>query len=175
MPNLVIACPVCLQKIRAPENVIGRNIKCPQCKNSFIAADPSAPAGSMSSTSDSESAPPVADPLGLDDAGDSDHLPKRANAFVDYLLFRRMVTPVIITALFYCGAVALLILGLVTGIRGILALADKQVTNGLILISSAIVGTIVWLVLWRIWCEIVILFFQILAKLRDIHDELSKL
>src|SRR5580700_3387676 len=178
MPNLVIACPVCLQKIRAPENVIGRQIKCPQCKNGFVAADPSTPSATVAASRESEDVEltPTADPLGLgdDDSAKPDGRSGQGNSLLDYVLFRRMITPVIITALFYFGVVVLLILGLVTGIRGIATILDKQIAYGAVLLIGALVGTAIWLLMWRILCEIIILSFQILAKLRDIHDELKK-
>ena len=176
MANIVIACPVCLQKIRAPENVIGRVIKCPQCKNSFTAADPAAPVTAVVTTPMEAEESLAADPLGLEEKEfyGSERRSKKGSPMVDYLLLRRMVTPVIITALFYVGVAILVISGMITAVMGIMAMINKQVGYGLVLVFSALVGTVIWLILWRIWCEIIILFFQMLAKLQDIHDELKK-
>jgi hypothetical protein len=176
MANLVIACPVCLQKIRAPENVIGRSIKCPQCKNSFIATDPSAPvtASPPAPPAPQEEFGPGADPLGLDEVDSRvDRGNRKASTMMDYLLFRRMVTPVIITALFYVGVLFIIIGGLVVGVMGIIAL-KVSAAAGLLMMLEAFVGTICGLVMWRIYCEIVVLAFQILAELRGIRDELKR-
>src|SRR5437660_9929719 len=104
--TVVIACPICTQKVRAPDSVLGRQIKCPQCKNPFIALDPNAiPAAPAFDAGFPEK--PGTPVLGDEDAEISEDVPRRPSAFVDYLLFRRMVTPVIITVLFYLGLLLL--------------------------------------------------------------------
>src|SRR5262245_32305826 len=107
MATLVIACPICLQKIRAPANVVGRQIRCPQCKNGFTAADPAAVGG----TSVLPSAPrprepeaneePAADPLGLESDDNGGKGAPASNAVIDFLLLRRLITPAILVALFW--------------------------------------------------------------------------
>jgi hypothetical protein len=178
MSTLVIACPVCLQKIRAPGSVIGRQIRCPQCKNGFTVADPSAPppaaeAGQSEAVMGAE--PPAADPLGLDGAEFS--VPRRSGgSFMDYLVFRRMVTPVILTGLFYFVAVVIVLLGLiyaVVAIAGMFAVGRGSVLIGLLSLLLDFVGTIIALVWWRVVCEMIITLFRMLEQLRDINDKMN--
>jgi hypothetical protein len=179
MANVVIACPICLQKIRAPESVFGRQIKCPQCKNSFIASDPSAqaqspaqPEPSMMITEEIAASP---DPLGLSDEPSPQKKSSRSggSTVLDYLLFRRMVTPVIMTAVFYCGVGLIFLGGLIEAVLSIYAMKDS-VKLGIVSLFGDLIGMTFALVFWRVWCELVILFFQILNEVRQINDHLKE-
>jgi Domain of unknown function (DUF4282) len=173
---IVIACPICMQKIRAPETVIGRQVKCPQCKNSFLAADPNSivadvPEGPARmegvDPSDWEAAIPTAQPeLTSGRSGGS---------FVDYLVFRRMVTPVIIVIMFYLGAALILLAGLVYGIISLIALLGSRGTAlmGLLGLLVAALSTIVGLVMWRVFCEVLISVFRILDNVREINLQMN--
>lgn len=175
---IVIACPMCMQKIRAPETVIGRQIRCPQCKNSFNAADPNAvPTDAPGVQSRLTEAPSAESPNWDNGEPEVPVVPRAASgsAFVDYLLFHRMVTPRIITGLFYLGAAVILLIGLVYGILGILAIvASKQTAMiGLLSLLIAVFTTIVSLVMWRIFCEVLISLFRILDNVREINLQLK--
>jgi Domain of unknown function (DUF4282) len=174
---IVIACPICMQKIRAPEAVIGRQVKCPQCKNSFLAADPNsiiADVPEMPSrmtegidTSDWEAAIPTAQP--------ETSSVRSGGSFLDYLVFRRMVTPAIIVVMFYLGAALILAAGLVYGIISLIALFGSRSTAlmGLLSLFVAALSTIVGLVMWRVCCEVLISLFRILDNVREINLQLK--
>src|SRR5438477_2243541 len=104
MATLVIACPICLQKIRAPAAVVGKQIRCPQCKNGFTAADPNAVASEpvvVNLPRPRERVPdeePAVDPLGLEADEDVAGEPAGPSALVEFLLLRRLITPVILVA-----------------------------------------------------------------------------
>ncbi len=176
MATLVIACPICLQKIRAPDAVIGRQIKCPQCKNPFTAADPGAPAaGALAANPPAIPEPEEAagvDPLGLE--GDEPAAPPARAGIMDYLLFRRMVTPAILTALFYFGVAVILLFGLVYAITAVVGMASQAtgVALGLLSMLLDFVLTISAVVLWRVFCEVVITLFRILEQLREMNGKL---
>src|SRR5258708_38730582 len=40
MANMIISCPSCPQKLRVPEELFGRAVKCPKCGATFEAAAP---------------------------------------------------------------------------------------------------------------------------------------
>ena len=132
MATLVIACPICLQKIRAPAAVVGKQIRCPQCKNGFTAADPSAVANQPAVPNLPRPREPVpedeepgADPLGLEADVDAVAEPAGPSPFVEFLLLRRMITPVILVALFWFGVAVILLAGLVAFIVAVIGLATR--------------------------------------------------
>ena len=75
----------------------------------------------------------------------------------DYLTFRRMVTPVMIQIIFWIGVAAILI----GGIGGVAAF-DGGAFLGLL-------GIIVGLLFWRIWCELMLIMFKIYERLGEIE------
>ncbi|MFL5341405.1 MAG: DUF4282 domain-containing protein [Gemmataceae bacterium] len=170
--TVVIACPICTQKVRAPDSVLGRQIKCPQCKNPFIALDPNAipPAPAFDAGFPDKTGTPV---LTDEDAEISEDIPRRPSAVTDYLLFRRMVTPVIITVLFYLGVLLLLLGGLVLFVSGVLQAVHGYTLIGIATILGSIVGGIVELILWRIFCEVLITLFRILDNVREINEQMK--
>src|SRR5262245_14587859 len=123
MSTIVFACPICLQKIRAPGTVVGKQIRCPQCKNGFTAIDPNAPSGEPAANG-----PTDADPLGLEGEGGAAQYGGGSSAFVDFMTLRRVITPSILTALFWFGFGLMLLGGLVTGIVAIASIATKTMS-----------------------------------------------
>jgi len=174
LSTLVIACPICLQKIRAPGNVLGRQIKCPQCKNGFTAVDPGAVVVETPAVPRMPSDPePAADPLGLDANDEFAAAPVRASggsSFLDYLTFRRMITPVVITGLFYFGAAMIVLSGLVFAVTTLVgAFAVKgNAPMALLTILIDFVMTGISLVMWRVLCEVILVLFRILDQLREL-------
>jgi Domain of unknown function (DUF4282) len=189
---LVIACPTCQQKIRAPESVIGRQIKCPQCKTPFVAQDTSSlgtPAISPGGTVREQftPAPPQdgsalpassAEELGDAETDPQERKPSRGS-FVDYLLFRRMVTPWIIIVVFYLGVVGILIYGIIQFIFAIMLIAGSRgsssaVAWAVLWVLGAVFGTIFGLIVWRVYCEVIATFFRILDNVREINEQLRE-
>jgi hypothetical protein len=75
----------------------------------------------------------------------------------EYLSFKKMITPVIIQILFWLGIVTILVSGL-----GTMFAADGGFLPGLAIL---ILGSL----FWRVWCELVIVFFSINDSLTDIR------
>jgi hypothetical protein len=190
---LVIACPTCQQKIRAPESVIGRQIKCPQCKTPFIAQDTgslSAAAASPSGTVREQFAPappqdnPALPPSNPEELSAAEPEPRERvrpsrGSFMDYLLFRRMVTPWIIIVVFYLGVAGILIYGVLQFIFAILLVAESRghaagVGIAVLYLFGALFGSIFALVLWRVYCEVIATFFRILDNVREINEHLRE-
>jgi hypothetical protein len=174
MPStLVIACPTCMQKLRAPEGVIGREITCPQCKNAFTAEDPNAATGEVPKAPRQDSV--------SDDPSTWGSIPAkpgrtpRKGSFGDYLVFRRMVTPVIIVAVFYFGVVLIVLGGVVNACVGIFGGFGGRgsVVYGLAMMAIAFFSTIFSLVMWRVFCEVLIAMFRILDNVREINEQMK--
>ena len=85
----------------------------------------------------------------------------------DILFFDSMVTPKIITVLYWVMLVVVAISGL-TGIVGALF------TGYLAGFFVAIAGTVAGLVFTRIWCELLIVLFKINGNLQKIADATDK-
>src|SRR5258707_15754182 len=157
---VVIACPTCQQKVRIGENLLGKQVKCPQCKNPFTAVDPNAvppPASSWEAVThkpefdfNAPAPPPTVEPPPEEDYDYDQDAPGRpsqrpqksaGSKFVDYLLFRRMVTPFVLLVLFYLGVVAIVIYGIIQGVAGIIILVHGSV-YGILFLLGALFGTL---------------------------------
>jgi hypothetical protein len=87
----------------------------------------------------------------------------------DFLSFKKMITPIIIQALFWAGAGLSVIVGLVAIGSGISSSFNggSQVFIGLMIL---ILGPVIT----RIYCELLILFFRINETLTEIHGSLRQ-
>ena len=162
-------------------------MKCPQCKNPFTAIDPNAvppPAPTwepvtakpdLDFTSQTEE-PPKEEFDYEDDIPAQPAGPRKSggSAFVDYLLFRRMVTPVVMTVIFYLMALAMFIGGVVYGIISLLWMFRSDVLTGLLGVVSAFLGTVFGILFWRMACEIILALFRILDNVRQINERLEQ-
>jgi hypothetical protein len=87
----------------------------------------------------------------------------------DFLKFRKMITPLIIQVLFWVGVAASVIGALVT-----MAMSFGRYGGG----AGTFLGGLLMLVLGpivvRIYCELLILFFQMNETLNEIKDGLAK-
>ncbi len=82
----------------------------------------------------------------------------------DFLSFRKMITPVIIQIIFWIGVAAAIIGGIV-----VLVAADEAGTRVLGLLYM-ILGPLYW----RVFCEMVILFFRMNETLTDIKNNTER-
>jgi len=73
----------------------------------------------------------------------------------DYLSFRKMITPVLIQGIFWIGVLAVLVN------------AFMMFDNILLALLGAAFGTVIW----RVYCEIMIVLFRMLDVLTDIRNE----
>lgn len=88
----------------------------------------------------------------------------------EYLSFRKMITPVIIKVLFWVGVAGSVIAGLVT-------IASSFQARGLGVLAGFFGGLLVMVlgtVIWRVYCELLILFFRMNETLTEIRDNLAK-
>ena len=86
----------------------------------------------------------------------------------DFLTFRRMVTPLIIQVLFWVGAGASALFGLITIVTGLSGFGSGYaVLVGLLLLVG---GPLVV----RIYCELLILAFRMNETLTDIRSSLQQ-
>lgn len=75
----------------------------------------------------------------------------------DILLFENMLTPKVITVLYWVGLLGILI-------AGVVAMFAANFFAGLVTILAGAVG-------WRIWCELIIVLFKINSNLQRLADK----
>lgn len=78
----------------------------------------------------------------------------------DFFSFRRMITPVIIQVVFWLGLVV------IVGYALAILIAGEEAWVRVLGVVYLILGPI----LWRVWCEIMILLFRISETLTDIRN-----
>jgi len=78
----------------------------------------------------------------------------------EYLTFKKMITPVVIQVVFWLGVIGFLIGGVGTMFAG----QAGGFLKGLVVLVFGIL-------LWRIWCELVIVFFTMNDSLKQIRDK----
>ena len=179
MTNVVIACPTCQQKIRAPRTMLGRAIKCPQCRNPFTALDPNDITLSEIESKLAASAPANgsggAEPTSAEETvwgDDEEQEPKREIRLLDFLWFRRMVTPPMIVVVFYIGLALQLLAGIALFILGFLQVIERTgVAAGIGIMVGGVLGTLLSSIFWRILCEVLVTFFRIHDRLSDISEK----
>ena len=86
---------------------------------------------------------------------------------MDYLTFRRMITPIIIQVVFWVGAVLASLSGIILMIA---SLNLKQVDGVFIGFFTMILGPVVV----RIYCELLIIFFRMNETLTEIRNDLKR-
>ena len=93
----------------------------------------------------------------------------KSEKVVDFINFKKMITPMIIQVLFWVGAVLSILGGLVTMATsfGRYGGGGAQFLGGLLVI---VLGPVVV----RIYCELLILFFRMNETLNEIKDGLAK-
>lgn len=86
----------------------------------------------------------------------------------DFLSFRKMITPVIIVALFWAGSLFCVVGGLIGMASGMASSygASQQVLGSFLLVVLGPIAV-------RIWCELLILFFRMNETLTDIRNSLA--
>src|SRR5258708_3628291 len=98
---VMITCPSCQRTMKGPDSIIGKTVKCPACQTQFAVTGGPPPE-------------PVAAPLAEEYAPDAAQARSsgRSSAFVEFLLFRRMIAPLIIQLIFWVGSIILVLVGL---------------------------------------------------------------
>ncbi len=82
----------------------------------------------------------------------------------DFLTFRRMITPIIILIVFWIGIIGILVLGILIIVDGVCD--ESDVGEVIIGVLFLIIGPLIW----RVFCEILILTFRIIETLADVRN-----
>jgi hypothetical protein len=200
---ILIYCPQCAAKIRAPEQAIGRQIRCPKCEAEFTATSdetvpppvPPEPAPSPPPPAPEPAPPsppeprveaprPELPPEDDREEEDREDEPKPTpapgtaaptNSLVEFLLFRTMISPIIIQVIFWIGVIAsigaggfflIAAIGLMAGGKdAVFAFLQALMGLGLLVLGPLAV---------RVCCELTILFFRIYDSLRELHALMEK-
>ncbi len=83
----------------------------------------------------------------------------------DFLTFRRMITPIIIQIVFWIGIIGILVFGILAIVDGV---SDESDVGEVIL--GGILILIIGPLIWRVFCEILILTFRIIETLSDLRN-----
>jgi len=84
---------------------------------------------------------------------------------LDFLAFRRMMTPVLIQFLFWLSVIVLVVGGVISAIYGGMNIDNE---NGVAALVSGIAAIIIGPFISRIYCEFLMLFFRMNETLTDI-------
>jgi hypothetical protein len=93
--------------------------------------------------------------------------PIKANLLVDFLTFRRMITPIIIQVIFWLATLAIIGIALYGIFAAIRFNNFLGVLSGLAMLVLGPIGA-------RIYCELLILFFRMNETLTDIKNGLQR-
>jgi hypothetical protein len=166
--SVLIECPSCLRKLRLSENILGRQIKCPACNHGFTAA--TAPEEISPAPPPLEEQPIPLPPGGsAGETGGGPYLPPprtEPSVLIDYLVFRRMITPLIIQFLFWISVILCVFGGLAQVVLGLFSPRYVNFAQVLLGLLTILLGPI----LVRIYCEMIILFFRMNETLTEIKD-----
>jgi hypothetical protein len=179
--SISVACPHCGKKIKAPDNLAGKTARCPSCQRTFlvpanIPAPPSVPQASREAVFSFDRPEQVEEngPFEHEDvAGSTPPGPERRNSFVDYLLFRKMVAPVIIQVLFWFGVAGAIMAGLAYMGIGI-SIMKVSVGMGVLTMLGGLAEMVIGPLLVRVYCELLIVIFRIYEKLTEINERLAQ-
>ena len=83
----------------------------------------------------------------------------------DFLTFRRMITPIIIQIVFWIGIIGILVLGILALVDG----ASGETDGGAVVLGVLFI--IFGPMIWRVFCELLILVFRIIEKLANLLIE----
>jgi hypothetical protein len=103
---------------------------------------------------------------------------------MDYILtFRRLLAPVLIRIIYYVGAASIILAGVLDlfGVDHLQESARSQPPGTAEYFAYnlphnpfiVLIGIPIALILWRVWCELWIVVFQIDDRLREIRDSLQ--
>jgi len=179
-------CPNCGQTLRCNEKKIGKTADCPGCgepvtvpkRNESKGITTPASGGSIQPASN-ETVEQDSDANLLDredeieDYGSEMEVPRQASYFVDLLVFRRMITPVVVQVLFWIGVVVSWVFGIIGFVTGIYLIFQDQAVAGLLGMVFALVYLIAIPLAMRIYAETIILFFRMNETLTDIRDRVG--
>ena len=190
----LITCTHCGASGNAPDQILGQQVRCSKCKQSFLAGGdnpPPAPASPFA-VDDEPEAPPEEEGEGFptnEDIGrpparraprrDDDEeevlpsqrhrKPAAGGGFVDFLMFRRMVAPYLIIIMFW-----LMLIGVIVSSLGMIADGFTAGTSGIPVALGGVAYLVIGPLGVRLWCEVLIVIFRIHDTLSDIHGDMRK-
>ena len=94
------------------------------------------------------------------------------NAFVDFLLFRKMVGPWVLFVLYWLGVVLVLVFGVISIVLALISIRQFGAVAGLIQAGVALLGMIIAPIVYRVVFELAITVFRIYETLVEIRDKL---
>jgi ribosomal protein S27AE len=188
-------CPNCGAAYSITAQHVGRTFSCQRCGTPMVVhadglhtAQSPVAAGAVGDQIQPQSAaqalPPAPPPRGQVSPPDSSFgelverpQPRRrvreGNAFVDFLLFRRMIAPWVIMGLFWVGIMLAILWGIIYIISGLVMLANKDIGPlGLVFMFLGVLVIIIGPFVVRLYAEFIIVVFRISETLTDILTEL---
>ena len=124
-------------------------------------------AGAAAAASPGPASVMTAIPVAAAPARETSYSSYQGTTLSDYLTFRAMITPIFIQVIFWLGVAAIVVMALIAMIAGISnGEAGIAILYGLLTI---VVGPVVW----RIYCELLIVFFRMLDMLREINNKMK--
>jgi hypothetical protein len=109
-----------------------------------------------------------------DDGGPIRRKPKTGGGggFVDFLMFRRMIAPWIIMAIFWLGTILITLGHLFSA--GTTVIASRGAIGGILFALFVLVAIPFVILVLRLYCEVMILLFRMNETLTDIREALKK-
>jgi hypothetical protein len=162
--------------MKGPDSIIGKTVKCPACQMQFsVTGTPPPP----------EPEPMVAQ---LAEEGETDVRRQRSsvqgNWLLDFIVFRRMITPIFIQIIFWLGVLLLLYWGVslmwdsLGGTKEIELMGQKTTVQTKFSFKQLLLGLAVFCfgpIYWRVVCETTIIFFRMNESLTDIRHGIDRM
>jgi hypothetical protein len=179
------ACPSCGTLYAVSDRNIGRAFTCRKCETRLVVTDGGVakvppeviarPAPPSHSRSKLEGTLSLDGDESDDDTTDSGqyrgrYRRKGRGGLIEFLTFRRMVIPIIIQVIFWLMVLAVVLVGMAAGI----SLMNQRGNGPLIGIAAILFGIPLYILLVRMYCELIIVVFRINDTLTDIKNLLGK-
>lgn len=129
--SLTIICPSCGAQMQTNERAVGRKVRCPACHQAIrvmtdqvqpgAAPPPPAPPTAPAFTGLEPASPPA--------PASPPQRPQSTSVLLDYLLFRRMIAPIVIQILFWFGVVGCVLFGGISVSAGLSDLVSGKSTT----------------------------------------------
>jgi hypothetical protein len=151
--------------MKAPDTVIGKTVKCPACQTQFsVTGSPPPP----------EPAPVMAPLVGDEEPAHRTRPSGGSSAFVEFLLFRRMIAPLVIQIIFWVGTVLMLFGGLIMAVLSLTQISQV----GAVALIGTLTGFAYMLfgpIVLRVYCEVLIIFFRMYETMKDVKEGIERL
>ena len=171
---VTIACPHCGAAGSAPEQIVGQQVRCSKCKQSFMAGGP--PPGPPPPMMDEVRPQSGPIPRPRDSADEVDvrrpPAPAGSSVFIEFLTFRKMVTPTLIIILFWVLVAFILLGALFAFIAGIFS--GGGIGTIVSVFFVLLLGVPFGILMARIYCELMIVVFRLYETMAEIRNHLKE-